>query len=218
MTRDKLVERMKTEFVRFETEDKLILQGLIYRPETETKKAFLHVHGMGGNFYENRFLDFMAKGITSSSYAFFSINTRGHDLIADFPIAGGNEKYKRIGDAYEKFEECLLDIKPAVDFLENNGFEEIVLCGHSLGSVKAVYYIVKTQDSRVKKLVLMSPPDMVGLAEQGSDHNDLLSQAQKMVEEGRGEELLPKKIWDWYLRHAQPHVGVDAVGLGDAGH
>jgi alpha-beta hydrolase superfamily lysophospholipase len=200
---------MKTEFIRFETDDKLILQGLIYRPTEPTRKAYLHIHGMGGNFYENRFIDVMAENITQAGYAFLSINTRGHDIIADFPIAGGEEKYKRIGDAYEKFEECLLDIKPAVDYLQKNGYEEIVLCGHSLGAVKVVYYVAKTQDARVKKLVLMSPPDMIGLAEEGSSHKDLLSQSQKMVSEGRGEELLPTKVWDWYHLSANTYVDLN---------
>jgi predicted alpha/beta-fold hydrolase len=95
---------MNTSFIRITTEDQLILQGLIYRPEQETKKAYLHIHGMAGNFYENRFLDSMAEQLTKSGYAFLAINTRGHDIIADFPLVGSEEKFKRIGDAFEKFE------------------------------------------------------------------------------------------------------------------
>lgn len=201
---------MNTEFIRFTTEDKLILQGLIYKPIGSSKKAYLHIHGMGGNFYENRFIDVMAENITKAGYAFLSINTRGHDIIADFPIAGSEEKYKRIGDAYEKFEECLLDIKPAIDYLQKNGYVEVVLCGHSLGAVKVVYYVAKTQDTRVTKLILMSPPDMIGLAEEGSNHKDLLAQSQKMISEGRGEELLPVKIWDWYHLSANTYVDLNS--------
>lgn len=200
---------MSTEFIRITTEDRLILQGLIYKPAEFSKKAYLHIHGMAGNFYENRFLDVMAKGITNAGYAFLSINTRGHDIIADFPIAGSEEKYKRIGDAYEKFEECLLDIKPAIDYLQKNGYGEIVLCGHSLGAVKVAYYVAKTQDPRIKKLVLMSPPDMVGLAEKESCHNDLMVQSQKLISEGKGEELLPEKIWGWCHLSANAYVDLD---------
>ncbi|MFZ2522066.1 MAG: alpha/beta fold hydrolase [Minisyncoccia bacterium] len=200
---------MSQEFIRFITEDMLILQGLISRPIESGKKAYLHIHGMGGNFYENRFIDVMAENITQAGYAFLSTNTRGHDIIADFPIAGSEEKYKRIGDAYEKFEECILDIKSAIDYLQKNGYEEVVLCGHSLGAVKVVYYVAKTQDVRVKKLVLMSPPDMIGLAEEGSNHKDLLSQSQKMISEGRGDELLPVKIWDWYHLSASTYVDLN---------
>jgi len=200
---------MNTKFIRIITEDQLILQGLIYEPAKPSNKAYLHIHGMAGNFYENRFLDAMAEEITSAGYAFLSINTRGHDIIADFPIVGSEEKYKRIGDAYEIFEECLLDIKPAIDYLQKNGYAEIILCGHSLGAVKVAYYVAKTQDGRVKKLILMSPPDMVGLAEKESNHNDLLRQAQKMISEDRGGELLPFKIWDWCYLSANTYVNMN---------
>lgn len=178
----------------------------MYHPEKQTKKALLHIHGMGGNFYENRFLDFMADELNKNSYAFLSINTRGHDIIADFPVAGSEEKYKRIGNAYEKFEECLLDIKPAIDFLEEKGYDDITLCGHSLGAVKVAYYMAKTQDPRIKRLILMSPPDMVGLAEKESYHDGLLKQAQQMISGDKGGELLSQKVWDCYYLSANTYA------------
>ncbi|MFA5966986.1 MAG: alpha/beta fold hydrolase [Patescibacteria group bacterium] len=197
---------MNAEFIRFTTEDKLILQGIIYRPNNSSEKAYLHIHGMAGNFYENRFLDAMAKELTDNCYAFMSINTRGHDYIADFPIAGPEEKSKKIGDAYEIFEECLLDIKPAIDYLQKHGYKEIILCGHSLGAVKVAYYITKTQDQRVNKLILMSPPDMVGLTEKENDSEKTMEQAKKMVSEGKGNELLPGLLWGWYYLSANTYL------------
>ncbi len=189
---------MKTELVRFNTDDGLILQGLIHTPDIYTDKAYLHIHGMAGNFYENRFLDVMAKEITDNGYAFFGANNRGHDYIADIPIAGNDEKFKRIGNAYEKFEECIFDIKAGIDFLEKRGYKNIVLCGHSLGSVKVAYYIAKTQDKRIGKLILMSPPDMIGLAEAEENFSVLIAEAKKMISEGHGEVFLPVEIWDGY--------------------
>lgn len=196
---------MNTKFIRLTTEDQLILQGILYTPDN-TSKAYLHIHGMSGNFYENRFLDIMAESLTDSGYAFMSINTRGHDAIADLPVAGPEEKYKRIGNTYEIFEESVIDIKAAIDYLSENGYSEIILCGHSLGAVKVAYYVAETQDQRVTKLVLMSPPDMIGLAEQESYHENLLKKAQQMIEEGRGEEILPQKIFDWYWLSARTYV------------
>lgn len=197
---------MKTTFNRITTEDKLILQGLLREPETKTPKVLLHIHGMGGNFYENRFLDVMTESLVGEGYSFYTINTRGHDIIADFPIVGPEERYKRIGNAYEKFEECLLDIGPAVNLLTEKGYSEIILCGHSLGAAKVAYYMARTQDPRVKKLILMSPPDMVGLAEEESNHENLLEQAKQMISENKGETLLPIKIWDWYYLSANTYI------------
>src|SRR3989344_1853900 len=200
---------MNSEFFRFTTEDNLTLQGIIYKSDNNNGKALLHIHGMGGNFYENIFLDSMAEKLTENSYALCCVNTRGHDIIADFPIAGAEEKYKRIGNAYEKFEDCILDIKSAIDYLKNIGYNEIILCGHSLGAVKVAYYIAQTQDPRIRKLILMSPPDMVGLTEKENSHKNLLNQAQKMIEEGHGDNLLPTKIWDWYYLSANTYVNLN---------
>jgi len=197
---------MNAEFIRFTTDDQLILQGIVYHPDSQTEKVYLHIHGMAGNFYENRFLDAMAKELTDNGYAFMSINTRGHDYIADFPIAGPEEKSKKIGDAYEIFEECLLDFKPAIDYLQEHGYKEIVLCGHSLGAVKVAYYIAETQDQRISKLILMSPPDMVGLTEKESNFGETMEQAKKMVSDGKGNELLPGLLWGWYYLSANTYL------------
>jgi len=201
---------MKTELLRLTSEDGLILHGIIHRPDMAAKKAFAYVHGMTGNFYENKFTDVTAEKLVQNGCAYISVNNRGHDVIAHFLVVGPKETYKQIGDASEVFSECVLDIKPVVDYLEEQGYEEVVLCGHSLGAVKAAYYVGKTNDKRVKKLVLMSPPDMVGLAEIEKYHTTLLEQAHQMVGEGRGEELLPQKIWDWSFLSAKTYIELSA--------
>ncbi|QQG47525.1 MAG: alpha/beta fold hydrolase [Candidatus Woesebacteria bacterium] len=197
---------MKTQFLRVTTKDKLILQGLLYEPDQSSKKAILHVHGMAGNFYENRFLDSMAKVFTQNGWTFWAINTRGHDIIADFPIAGEKEEFKRLGNSRERFEDSLLDIEAWTDFIASHNYKNIVLQGHSLGAVKVAYYLAKTRDQRVSKLVLISPPDMVGLAEAEKDHQDVLNLSKKMVKEGKGEELLPRLLWNWYYLCAATYI------------
>ena len=51
---------MKTSLHRITTSDGIELVGLLYEPEVATKKILVHVHGMAGNFYENKFLDAIA--------------------------------------------------------------------------------------------------------------------------------------------------------------
>ena len=48
---------MKTRFIRFQAEDGLWLQGLFYEPDQKATQVVLHIHGMGGNFYENKFYE-----------------------------------------------------------------------------------------------------------------------------------------------------------------
>ena len=174
------LNQVNTKLIRIITKDKLLLSGALYTPVRSTDKAIFHIHGMAGNFYENKFLDNMAETYTANGYAFLSINTRGSGSFSDFPIEGTKEEYKRIGNAYEIFEESIYDIKAGIDFLQKEGYTEIILQGHSLGSVKVAYYVAETQDKRISKLILISPSDMVGLTED-KDHE------RRMTLSGKGQ-------------------------------
>lgn len=203
---------MKTEFTRITTEDKLILQGILYEPDQKTDKLILHIHGMSGNFYENRFLDSMAKTFTGNGFAFLAPNTRGHDFIADIPISGDKEDFKRIGNTFEKFEECVLDIKAWMDYAEKQGFSQIVLQGHSLGCPKIAYYFSQTKDPRIQKLVFASPADMVGIAEKWPDHNEMLKISKEWISTGKGREILPKLFDGWSYLSADTYLDFHTRG------
>lgn len=202
---------MKTKFLRVTTEDKLILQGLLYEPDKKTDNVILHIHGMAGNFYENRFLDAMAKVFTDNNFAFLSPNTRGHDYIADFPIEGTEDKYRRIGNTFEKFEESVLDIKCWMNFAEKH-FSHVILQGHSLGCSKVVYYLSQTKDPRVEKLILASPADMVGLTEKGSYHKEMMELSRKWIKQGKGKQILPKLLDGWAYLSADTYVDFHTRG------
>lgn len=197
---------MKIRFLRQMTEDKLILQGLLYEPEQATDKLILHIHGMSGNFYENGFLDYMAKTFTDKGWAFLAPNNRGHDYIAYILLAGNEEDDKKIGNTFEKFEECISDIKAWMDFAQEQGFTEIVLQGHSLGCSKVAYYLAETKDKRIKKLVLASPSDMVAMAENWTHHKEMMELAKKWAKEGKALDILPKILNDWAYLSAQTYL------------
>ena len=81
----------------------------------------------------------LAEALNRQGYNFLSFNTRS---------AGAN------GLFYTKFEDYLLDVAAAVKLAKSRGMTEIVLLGHSLGSVRAVYYLSQTKDPAVRALVL----------------------------------------------------------------
>ena len=61
------------------------------------------------------------------------------------------------------FEDIVIDIDASLDMLEARGFQDFVLAGHSMGSIRITYYQAETQDARVKALVHFAPTsDMVG--------------------------------------------------------
>lgn len=52
---------MKQKLVRINSIDGIELPGILYTPDISTNKIVIHVHGLSGNFYENRFLDNLAE-------------------------------------------------------------------------------------------------------------------------------------------------------------
>ena len=187
---------MKTSLHRILTEDKIELVGLLYEPEEKTSKILVHVHGMAGNFYENSFLDFIAKTLTDAGVAFATFNNRGTEYIKDLvKNENGRKKLVTIGNAFEKFEDCVIDIKAQIDFVEQKGFSEIHLSGHSLAGPKTIFYTSQTQDPRLKSLILLSPADMVGLVRAEKNYVEDLALAETMIKEGKGDELIPRKVW-----------------------
>ena len=67
---------MKQELVRINSIDNIEQPGILYTPDDNTTKIVIHVHGLNGNFYENRFLDTLAKTYTDNNYAFLTFNNR----------------------------------------------------------------------------------------------------------------------------------------------
>lgn len=180
------------------TDDGLELSGVLYRPEKETKIAVAHVSGMAGDFYSHKYLDVIAKNLTENNIAFCPFNNRGSGYITYLFKKTNNEiKTIRFGAAEEKFEDCILDIKAHLNFLENQGFSEIHLQGHSLGAPKVAYYQVKTQDKKVKSLILLSPPDMLRLVREDEKRfKEDIETAERMIKEGNDDKLMPRDVWD----------------------
>ncbi len=205
---------MKTTLKRIHTEDGLELVGLLYEPELPTDKVLVHVHGMGGNFYENKFLDNLSATLTNNGIAFFAFNNRGCESFKDLTrISDGKRSFVRIGNAYEKFEDCLLDIKAAIDATSGWGFELVHLSGHSLGSPKTAYYLSETGDTRISSLLLLSPSDMVGLVQdQPARFESDNQKAQDLVRADKGKELLQNQIWDEYPISASSYLSLFKSG------
>ena len=201
---------MKTSFHRMVTRDTIELVGLLYEPEQTTEKILVHVHGMAGNFYENKFLDAIAETLTSNNIAFLTFNNRGCELMKDLTkIADGKRTIVRIGNAYEKFEDSLIDIRTAIDFASSKGFSNIHLSGHSLGAPKVAYYSAEANDERLSSVIFLSPSDMVGLIKMDKNYEVDMSTAKQMVADGKGDGLLPNPaLWDESPLSAKSYISL----------
>ncbi|MFA6416271.1 MAG: alpha/beta fold hydrolase [Candidatus Paceibacterota bacterium] len=200
---------MKTSLHRIKTKDDLELVGLLYEPENSTNKVLVHVHGMAGNFYENKFLDFIAETLTANGVAFFTFNNRGTEFIKDMcKVDGEKRDIVRLGDTYEKFEDCILDIGAAIDFVEQKGFKVVHLSGHSLAGPKVAYYTAKAGDKRVVSVIFLSPADMVGLSRNDKNFERDIATAKKMIAEGHGKEIMPFDVWEDCILSADSYMSL----------
>src|SRR5581483_11441328 len=119
---------MDVEFVRFKAADGVLLRG--WYSDAPGDLAVVHVHGMSGNGYENRFLDAQRQAFNQAGIAFFTFDNRGSGIINHFPSENGT---KLGGSCYEIFEESAYDIQGAIDLMKSKGKSRFVLQGHTLG-------------------------------------------------------------------------------------
>lgn len=212
---------MKTSLHKIKTSDGLVLHGVLYEPDNQTGEILVHVHGMGGNFYENRFLDSIAKTLTDNGVAFCPFNNRGNGHITDFVREIDDKKdFVTYGSSRERFEDCIYDIQSHIDFVKGEGYESIHLSGHSLGSPKVAYYSAQT-DEDLKSVIFLSPSDMLGLVrgDDNSGFGDYINEAplaEKMIKEGKEDELLPKYVWGEYPVSAGTYMNLFGDGAKTA--
>src|SRR3989344_3537114 len=128
----------KGQLLQISTSDGLDVHGF-YVPSKGKKTAILHIHGFEGNFYDNNFVHVLADSLDEAGIGFLTVNTRGNGRDTDFSTV--DNKLKRIGARYELLEEAHLDITAWLKFLIKEGYQQIVLQGHSLGTMKVVRYL-----------------------------------------------------------------------------
>ena len=159
------------------TKDKLIHQGIFCKPSRSGKKAILWVHGLSGKFYgDPMMMELFADRCEEQGWGFAAFNNRGHDLISSTHTVGGGYFYG--GAGYERFEDCIIDIHAAVDFLVSQGFSQVYLVGHSTGALKAAYSEAIKAHKHVAGIILAGGlPDRLG---PGVDHKELAKQVEKM--------------------------------------
>lgn len=184
---------MIAELVQVTTGDGLRLHGALHLPSDKASHglaldALLLLHGAGGNFYGSALFAGLTARLTAAGLTVLVVNTRGHDAVS----TAGSRKY--YGAAFEVVDDCRYDIAAWLEFLAQRGYQQIGLAGHSLGAVKAIYYLAHEPQSPVRRLVAISPPRLSHarfLA--GPDAAAFTREfaiAEEHVRQGRGETIM----------------------------
>ncbi len=183
---------MNNPIVQTKTLDNIILYGLMLKSDKKSDTAMLFIHGTASNFYCEDFIHIVAKELTENGYDALLANNRGADQ---------GSSWQKTGASVESFEDCLIDIDTWIEFLLNVGYKNIILCGHSLGSEKTVYYMNKGKHvDTVKAVILLGFADSYGTQYKflESQTIDPMGEAIELVEQGKGYQYLTS-IW---LSHA----------------
>lgn len=189
---------MDFEFVEVMSKQNIILFGCLLKKNN--KKCILYIPGLAGNFFESKFPREIGKVSIEKGYDFLFSHNQGSFQIIDFPFLrkDGKLKTKTRGAAYEKFEDCVYDIDAWVKYLDKLGYEEIVILSHSMGCNKIVYYLNQKNNSKISKVILLSPQDNVNFSKLDM-HKGLLEEAKENIKRGYPEKILSKKFLGFCL-------------------
>jgi alpha-beta hydrolase superfamily lysophospholipase len=136
---------------QIKTRDDVRLDGIFVKPVRKGKTALIWLHGLTSYFHSSKTLIHeLSSRCQKAGIGYLKFDTRGHDLITR-----GSGKHVLLGTLFEKFEDCIYDIRAMIVYAKRLGYKNIVLAGHSTGANKAVYYLYKTRDKSVKGVVLI---------------------------------------------------------------
>ncbi len=186
------------ELIKAKTDDDLLLSGL-YLPGSTEKTAYILIHGFTADFYSHNFYHTIAKKLKSNESALILAQTRGTGLHTEFIMPNGEGKY--IGSFYEKIEESHLDISAFIKLLIAEGYENIGLIGHSLGTIKAVRYLFEGEfKNNISELILLAPFDKNAFMERKApgQRSKFLSSAKEMIDSGHGQDIVPVPEYEDY--------------------
>ena len=216
---------MNVELIRTKTADGVLLDGSLQRADGPTASskstAWLLVHGTGSNFYSSGVLQVFAEQLVRGGHSVARINTRGHDIISS--LSGGRTPLSG-GAAFESISDCVHDLRAWVDELIRRDFSRVVLVGHSMGGVKAIFSQAHDPHPNVVAVIGVSPPRFCHAEWQSSPQaapfRDHFRHATELVESGRGDELMlvqqPLPLWltaAGFLAKYGPHDEYDFIPL-----
>lgn len=208
---------MRLELVRTRTADGVSLEGLWYTPAAggvppmpsvpsssaatpgAAVKTWLLVHGAGGRCTASGVLEEFAHAVVAQGSSVLRIDTRGHDFVASL------SRGRWGGAAWERIEECTLDLAAWQTWLAPRAEGPVGWLGHSLGGVKALWALAHEPEAfaGVSAVVAAAPPRFHHASflahPDGPAFRDEYTRACDLAELGSGRMLLettqPVRSW-----------------------
>ena len=173
-----------------------VLNGVLFRQEEKRSAdtVMIAITGIHGNFYSNPFYYNIGDTLSSDNIDFIYAKT--NDAFGEIEIVNVNTgKRETIGSWNERFSYTDEDIDAYLCFAEEEGYEHIILAGHSLGANKVIYYLSRHHDPRVDHFFLLSPANLTYMMSGVTEREKRIIKDQ--VERGDGDRMLPFPFMGW---------------------
>lgn len=173
-----------------------VLNGVLFRPEEKraADTVMIAIAGIHGNFYSNPFYYNIGDTLNGSRIDFIYAQT--NDAFGEIETVNVNTGKKEIiGSWNERFAYTDEDIDAYLRFAEEEGYEHIILAGHSLGANKVIYYLSRHHDPRVEHFFLLSPANLTYMMSGVTAREKQIIKEQ--VECGDGDKMLPFPFMGW---------------------
>jgi len=187
---------MNGELVFTTTSDNVRLHGFYRKSakpalssnEVGSVDAAVMLHGLGGNFYSSRLLSHFSNTLMELGISVVLGNTRGHDMVNTSTWGG---RARSVGAAFEDVGDCIFDIPGWVDFLIQRGHSNILIMGHSLGAIKALYAQAHQPHAQVRSIIGLSATrlsyKMMVESSGGELFQETLARCQSLVDQDQGD-------------------------------
>ena len=174
----------------------VVLNGVLFRPQNERKAdtVMIAITGIHGNFYSNPFYYNIGDTLNSANIDFVYAQTNdAFGRIKTVNVNTGREEI--IGSWNERFSYTDEDIEAYLSFAEKEGYEHIILAGHSLGANKVIYYLSRHHDTRVEHFFFLSPANLDYMMSGVTEREKRIIKEQ--VKNGNENKMLPFPFMGW---------------------
>ena len=200
----------------------VVLNGVLFRQQEKraADTVMIAITGIHGNFYSNPF--YYNIGDTLNEGGFDFIYAQTNDAFGQIRTLNVHtQKEEVIGSWNERFSYTDEDIDAYLSFAKREGYQHIILAGHSLGANKVIYYLSRHHDPRVERFFLLSPANLDYMMSGVTEREKQLIRTQ--VERGDGDRMLPfpymgwvectaNTAWDWQFGGLLNNVHTDRDG------
>lgn len=171
-----------------------VLNGVLFASDKKADTVLIAITGIHGNFYSNPFYYNIGDTLSATGIDFVYAQTcDAFGFIETENVVTGQKE--TIGSWNEDFRNVDDDLEAYLNYAKTSGYKRIVLAGHSLGANKVLWYLSRHHDAPIDHFLLLSPANldamMAGVTSQEKDY------IREIVDEGRGEQMLPFYFMGW---------------------